>query len=89
VVLVELEDRGVGSVWDIGQVPARNFDWLPFTPPPLVAFSSPSGPSIEPDKINNLALPIACILMLLVGGSFRMEVGKGLVYPCQTILDNV
>jgi hypothetical protein len=21
-----------GSVWDIGQVSMRNFDWLPFTP---------------------------------------------------------
>jgi hypothetical protein len=28
------------SVWDIGQVPVRNFDWLPFNPP-LVAFSGP------------------------------------------------
>jgi hypothetical protein len=26
---------------DIGQVPSRNFDWLPFNPP-LVAFSGPS-----------------------------------------------
>jgi hypothetical protein len=26
--------RGASSqFWDIGQVPARNFDWLPFTPP--------------------------------------------------------
>jgi hypothetical protein len=33
--------RGVsGWSWDIGQVPLRNFDWLPFTPP-LVAFSGP------------------------------------------------
>jgi hypothetical protein len=25
--------RGVSSwFWDIGQVPLRNFDWLPFTP---------------------------------------------------------
>jgi hypothetical protein len=25
--------RGLsGSIWDIGQVPSRNFDWLPFTP---------------------------------------------------------
>jgi hypothetical protein len=31
--------RGVsGWFWDIGQVPLRNFDWLPFTPP-LVASS--------------------------------------------------
>jgi hypothetical protein len=48
-----------------------------------------SGPSIEPDMIDNLAQPIACSLMLLVGGSFQMEVGRGLVYPCQTLLDDV
>jgi hypothetical protein len=46
-------------------------------------------PSIEPDMIDNLAQPTVCILILLVGGSFRMEVGRGLVYPCQTMLDNV
>jgi hypothetical protein len=39
-------------------------------------------PSIEPDTIDNLAQPIACNLILLVRGSFRMEVGRGLVYPC-------
>jgi hypothetical protein len=47
-----------------------------------------SGPSIEPDTIDNLAQPTACSLMLLVG-SFRMEVGRGLVYPRQTMLDDV
>jgi hypothetical protein len=27
------EKRGVlGQFWDIGKVPIRNFDWLPFTP---------------------------------------------------------
>jgi hypothetical protein len=25
----------------------------------------------------------------LVGGSFQMEVGRGLVYPCQTMLDEL
>jgi hypothetical protein len=40
------------------------------------------GPSlIKPDMIDNLAQPIACDLILLVGGSFQMEVGRGLVYP--------
>jgi hypothetical protein len=34
------------SIWDIGQVPTRNFDWLPFTPP-LVAFSGPSAWQLE------------------------------------------
>jgi hypothetical protein len=46
-------------------------------------------PSIEPDMIDNLAQPTACSLILLVGGSFRMEVGRGLVYPRQTMLDDV
>jgi hypothetical protein len=38
-------------------------------------------PSIEPDTIDNLAQPTACNLILLVRKSFRMEVGRGLVYP--------
>jgi hypothetical protein len=46
-------------------------------------------PSIEPDTIDNLAQPIACILILLVGGSFQMEVMRGLVYPRQTMLDDI
>jgi hypothetical protein len=47
-----------------------------------------SGPSIEPDTIDHLAQPTTCSLMLLVG-SFRMEFGRGLVYPRQTMLDDV
>jgi hypothetical protein len=39
--------------------------------------------------IDNLDKAIACGLMLLVGGSFRMEVARGLVYPYQTMLDGV
>jgi hypothetical protein len=27
--------------------------------------------------------------MLMVGGNFQMEVGRELVYPCQTMLDDV
>jgi hypothetical protein len=46
-------------------------------------------PSIESDTIDNLAQRIACSLILLVGWCFQMEVGKGLVYPCQTMLDDV
>jgi hypothetical protein len=45
-------------------------------------------PSVEPDMIDNMAQP-ACNLILLVGGSFRMEVGRGLVHPRQTMLDNI
>jgi hypothetical protein len=48
-----------------------------------------SRPSIEPDMIDNLAQPTAHNLMLLVGGSFRMEVERGLVYPRQTMLDDI
>jgi hypothetical protein len=39
--------------------------------------------------IDNLTQPIACNLILLVGASFRMKVRRGLVYPCQTMLDDV
>jgi hypothetical protein len=46
-------------------------------------------PSIEPDTIDNLTQPTPYSLILLVGGSFRMEVGRGLVYPRQTMLDDV
>jgi hypothetical protein len=46
-------------------------------------------PSIEPDMIDNLAQPTACNLILLVRGSFRMKVGRWLVYPRQTMLDNI
>jgi hypothetical protein len=44
--------------------------------------------SIEPGTIDNLAQPTACSLILL-GESFRMDVGRGLVYPCQTMLDDL
>jgi hypothetical protein len=47
-----------------------------------------SGPSIEPDIIDNLAQPIACNLMLLVR-NFRVEVRWGLVYAHQTMLNDV
>jgi hypothetical protein len=46
-------------------------------------------PSIESDTIDNLAHSIACNLILLVRGSFRIEVGRGLVHPHQTMLDDV
>jgi hypothetical protein len=48
-----------------------------------------SGPSVKLDTIDNLAWPIACSLMLLVRQSLRMEVGRGLVYPRQTMLDDI
>jgi hypothetical protein len=56
----------------------------------LASTTAGGGPSsIEPNTIDNLAQPTACNLILLVGGSFQMEVRRGLVYPCQTMLDDV
>jgi hypothetical protein len=46
-------------------------------------------PSFKPDMIDNLAQTIARSLVVMIGGNFRMEVGKGLVYPHQTLLDDV
>jgi hypothetical protein len=45
--------------------------------------------SLGLDTIDNLAQPIACSLVVMIEGSFQMEVGKGLVYPHQTLLDDV
>jgi hypothetical protein len=46
-------------------------------------------PSIELGRIDKLAQPTTCGLILLVRGSFQKEVGTGLVYPCLTMLDDV
>jgi hypothetical protein len=46
-------------------------------------------PSIELDTIDNLAQLTPCILILLIKKSFRMEVVRGLVYPHQTMLDDI
>jgi hypothetical protein len=48
-----------------------------------------SVPLLESDMIDNLAQPTTCILVVMVGGSYRMEVGKGLVYPHQTLLNDI
>jgi hypothetical protein len=55
----------------------------------LASTAAGSGPLIEPDMIDNLAQPTTCSLILLVRGSFQMEVGRGVVYPRQTMLDDV
>jgi hypothetical protein len=41
-IFLKAEGMSDFQVWDIGQVTVSNFDWHPFTPPPLVAFSGPS-----------------------------------------------
>jgi hypothetical protein len=56
----------------------------------LASTTAGGGPSsIEPNTIDNLAQPIACSLILLVERSFRMEIGRWLVYPHQIMLDDV
>jgi hypothetical protein len=39
--------------------------------------------------IDNLPQPTTCNLLVMVKGSYQMEVRKGLVYPYQTLLDDV
>jgi hypothetical protein len=57
--------RGVSCwFWDIGQVPLRNFDWLPFTPlwSPLRSFNIDSSvvhvinPSLKLDKSRHMRI---------------------------------
>jgi hypothetical protein len=61
----------------VGSVPQEN---------PLVAMS---GPSLEPDMIDTLAHPTPCNLIITIQGDYRMEVGKGIIYPRMYTLDNV
>jgi hypothetical protein len=46
-------------------------------------------PSFKSNTIDNLAQPTTCNLVVIIEGSFRMEVRKGLVYPHQTLHDNI
>jgi hypothetical protein len=46
-------------------------------------------PSIELNMIDNLAQPTTSNLFVLVRGSFQMELRRGLVYPRQTMLDDI
>jgi hypothetical protein len=62
------------SVWN---VPQEN---------PLGAMS---GPSLEPDTIDTLAHPTPCSLIITISGDYRMEVGKGIVYPRVYTLEDV
>jgi hypothetical protein len=48
-----------------------------------------SGPSLEPDTIDTLAHPTPCILVIIISGDYRMEVGKGIIYPRMYTLDDV
>jgi hypothetical protein len=45
--------------------------------------------SFEPDTIDNLAQPTTSILVVIIRGRFQMKVEKGLVYPYQTLHDDV
>jgi hypothetical protein len=55
----------------------------------LASTEAGGGPSIEPETIDNLVQPTTCNLILLIGGSFRMDVRRGLVSPCETMFDDV
>jgi hypothetical protein len=48
---------------------------------PHVKASSPLHSSLELDMIDNLTQPTTCNLVVMIGGSFQIEVGRGLVYP--------
>jgi hypothetical protein len=73
-----------GCFWDIGQVPSRNFDWLPFTPP-LVAFSNPSK-LIHLEPLGWIGGPIILLNHYRLEGqgpTHPLQVGgKSLVYSC-------
>jgi hypothetical protein len=48
-----------------------------------------SRPPLEPDTIDTLAQPTPCNLIITISGDYRMEVGKGIVYPRMYTLDDV
>jgi hypothetical protein len=48
-----------------------------------------SGPSLEPNTIDTLAHPTPCNLIITISGDYRIEVGKGIVYPRMYTLDDV
>jgi hypothetical protein len=47
---------------------------------PIVEGHEQPLPSLEPDTIDNMAQLTTYNLVVMVGGSYRMEVRKGLVY---------
>jgi hypothetical protein len=47
------------------------------------------GPSLESDTIDTLSHLTPCSLIITISGDYRMEVGKGIVYPRMYTLDNV
>jgi hypothetical protein len=48
-----------------------------------------SGPSLELDTIDTLAHLTPCNLIITISGDYQMEVGKGIVYPRMSTLDDV
>jgi hypothetical protein len=53
---------------------------------PLVATF---GPSLEPDTIDTLAHPTPCNLIITISRGYRIEIGKGIIYPRMYTLDDV
>jgi hypothetical protein len=54
-----------------------------------IAIEYQPQPSLESNTIDNLAHPTTWNLIVLVVGRYRIEVGRGLVYPNFTLLDDV
>jgi hypothetical protein len=48
-----------------------------------------SGPSHEPDTTDTLAHPTPRSLIITISGGYRMEVGKGIIYPRMYTFDDV
>jgi hypothetical protein len=53
------------------------------------ALVATSRPSVEPDMIDTLAHPTPCSLIITISGGYRIEVGKGIIYPRIYTLDDI
>jgi hypothetical protein len=74
----------------VDQVPRRRWpQGIEVAPFGSIGVQEPTQPLLEPDTIHILAHPTTCSLVVVVEGNYRMEVGKGLVYPNLALLDNV
>jgi hypothetical protein len=80
VVLARLEERLSGRIWDIGEAPTRNFDWLPFTPPlwspsPVLQLESePVWSLVGSNKLRDLKVTWRRLLLSLWSSMVRISV---------------
>jgi hypothetical protein len=71
----------IGGGWPQGELQVA-------TSGPIEGYEKPL-PLLKLYMIDNLAQPTTCSLVVMIGASFLMEVRKWLVYPHQTLLDDV